>query len=137
MKEEREKSKTRIPSYKLPLSPGHPSLAQQSPPPTPQLLMPVAAQQQDKEDESLDTLEPSTGSGFTNHGSGITQCPNNVLADVERLEILIGGKRAGNNSPEIINETADICKRLFTGGIMDIDMYQSLIEEITDDYYSD
>ncbi len=43
-----------------------------------------------------------------------------VFADVEQLEILIGGKRAGNNSPEMINEAADICKRLFTGGIMDI-----------------
>ncbi|KAK3587252.1 hypothetical protein CHS0354_034396, partial [Potamilus streckersoni] len=33
MAEEREKARPRIPSYKLPLSPGYPSLAQQSPPP--------------------------------------------------------------------------------------------------------
>ncbi len=59
------------------------------------------------------------------------------FADVERLEILIGGKRAGNNSPEIINEAADICKRLFSGGIMDINVYQCLINESADDYYSD
>ncbi len=73
----------------------------------------------------------------TSLGSGLITCPNNVLADVDRLEILIGGKRAGNNSPEIINEAADICKRLFSGGIMDIDVYRSLINEIADDYYSD
>ncbi|KAK3592278.1 hypothetical protein CHS0354_012555, partial [Potamilus streckersoni] len=47
MAEEREKGRPRIPSYKLPKSPGHPSLAQQSPPPTPQLLAP--AQQQEEE----------------------------------------------------------------------------------------
>ncbi len=78
--------------------------------------------------------DTSFGSGL---GSGLITCPNNVLDDVDRLEILIGGKRAGNNSSEIINEAADICKRLFFGGIMDIDVYRSLINEIADDYHSD
>jgi hypothetical protein len=91
-----------------------------------------------KSEKEKDFLSDIFGSGLTTQGSGlITQCPNNVLADVERLEILIGGKRAGNNSREIVNEILDICKRLFTGGIMDINVYQSLIEEIADDYYSD
>ncbi len=91
-----------------------------------------------REEEEFQDNSDSSGSGLGNGlGSGITQCPNNVLADVERLEILIGGKRAGNNSPEIINEAADICKRLFTGGIMDINVYRSLINEIADEYYSD
>ncbi|KAK3586160.1 hypothetical protein CHS0354_017266, partial [Potamilus streckersoni] len=91
MAEERKKARPRIPSYKLPKSPGHPSLAQQSPPPTPQLLAPA---QQQEEEEYLPS-DASSGSGLTAQGSGlITQCPNNVLADVERLEILIGGKRA-------------------------------------------
>ncbi len=92
-------------------------------------------QQPSEEEEVFQDASAATGSGL---GSGlITQCPNNILADVERLEILIGGKGAGNNSSEIINEAADICKRLFTGGIMDINVYQSLIGEIADDYYSD
>ncbi len=69
-------------------------------------------------------------------GSGLISCPDNVLADVDRLEIFIGGKRAGNNSSEIINEAADICKRLFSGGVMDVDVYRSLINEIADDYHS-
>ncbi|KAK3598216.1 hypothetical protein CHS0354_003474, partial [Potamilus streckersoni] len=42
------RKRPRIPSYKLPKSPGHPSLAQQSPPPTPQLL--ATAQQQEEEE---------------------------------------------------------------------------------------
>ncbi len=88
----------------------------------------------EEEEKEFQDAPGATGSGL---GSGLISCPNNVLADVDRLEILIGGKRAGNNSSEIINEAADICKRLFSGGIMDIDVYRSLINEITDDYYSD
>ena len=55
----------------------------------------------------------------------------------------MGGKRAGNNSSEIINEAADICRRLFSGGIMNIEVYRELIEELTENhrdahgYYSD
>jgi hypothetical protein len=44
--------------------------------------------------------------------------------------VLIGGKRAGNNSVEIINEAADISGRLFQGGIMDIEIYRELIDEL-------
>jgi hypothetical protein len=86
------------------------------------------------EEEEFEDASGATGSGL---GSGLITCPNNVLADVDRLEILIGGKRAGNNSSEIINEATDICKRLFTGGIMDINVYRSLINEIVDDDHSD
>ncbi len=88
----------------------------------------------EEEEEEFQDAPGATGSGL---GSGLISCPNNVLADVDRLEILIGGKRACINSSEIINEAADICKRLFSGGIMDIDVYRSLINEIADDYYSD
>jgi hypothetical protein len=54
--------------------------------------------------------------------------------------VLVGGKRAGNNSPEIINEAADICRRLFQGGIMNINLYRELVEELVEGqpgYYSD
>lgn len=93
-----------------------------------------------------------SGDGFVSNGSGLVKkssignsksfnasisCPGNVLSDISRLEVLVGGKRAGNNSPEIINEAADICRRLFTGGVMDIDVYRTLIEELADGYYSD
>ena len=61
-------------------------------------------------------------------------CPGNILSDISRLEVLIGGKRAGNNSVEIINEAADICRRLFTGGIMDIDVYQERIDELVENH---
>ena len=70
-------------------------------------------------------------------------CPDNILSDRSRLEVLIGGKRAGNNSVEIINEAADICRRLFTGGIMNIDVYRELIDVLVENhrdahgYYSD
>ncbi len=125
----------KLPSYRLPRSSVLLPLPQQSPIPEqlPQLLQPLPQPTQTKSEEG--PSDTSFGSGL---GSGlITQCPNNILADVERLEILIGGKRAGNNSSEIINEAADICKRLFIGGIMDINVYQSLIGEIADEYYSD
>ncbi len=127
-------SQQRLPRYKQ-RSPVLPPLPQQSPIPEqfPQILQPLPQPTQTKSEEG--PSDTSFGSGL---GSGlITQCPNNILADVERLEILIGGKRAGNNSSEIINEASDICKRLFSGGIMDIDVYRSLINEIADDYYSD
>ena len=61
-------------------------------------------------------------------------CPGNILSDISRLEVLIGGKRAGNNSAEIINEAADICRRLFTGGIMGIDVYRELINELAENH---
>ncbi|KAK3591172.1 hypothetical protein CHS0354_029023 [Potamilus streckersoni] len=91
---------------------------------------------QAKNEEKVDWLSNIfSGSGLTTQGTGlITRCPNNILADVERLENLIGGKEAGNNSPEIIDEEADICKRLFTGGMTDINVYQSLNNDIDDDY---
>ncbi len=100
--------------------------------PTPKKTTPPKPSEE--EEEEFEDTPGATGTGL---GSGLITCPNNVLADVERLEILIGGKRAGNNSSEIINEAADICKRLFSGGIMDIDVYRSLINEIADDYHSD
>jgi len=61
-------------------------------------------------------------------------CPDSIVSDISRLEVLIGGKRAGNNSIEIINEAADICRRLFQGGIMNIEMYRELIDELVEDY---
>ena len=67
-------------------------------------------------------------------------CPCNITSDISRLEVLIGGKRAGNNSPEIVNEAADICRRLFSGKIMDIHTYRELIEELVENhqgYHSD
>ena len=64
-------------------------------------------------------------------------CPGNILSDISRLEVLIGGIRAGNNSPEITNEAADICRRLFQGGVMDINIYRELIDELVDGYHSD
>ena len=75
------------------------------------------------------------GDGFRFGGN--IPCSKSVLADVSRLEVLIGGKRDGNNSPEIINEASEICQRLFQGRVMDIGMYRSFIDELTDDYYSD
>jgi hypothetical protein len=107
-----------------PESPRTPSKPSKKKPPKPS----------EEEEEEFEDAQGATGSGL---GSGLITCPNNVLADVDRLEILIGGKRAGNNSSEIINEAADICKRLFSGGIMDINVYRSLINEIADDYHSD
>ena len=61
-------------------------------------------------------------------------CPGNILSDISRLEVLVGGKRAGNNSVEIINEAADICRRLFAGGIMDINVYRELIAELVENH---
>ena len=60
----------------------------------------------------------ATGSGYSNaksydHSKGFNsvfdssvKCPANILSDISRLDVLIGGKRAGNNSVEIINEAA-------------------------------
>ena len=67
-----------------------------------------------------------SGRGFSGEvivGNSSVTCPGNILSDISRLEVLIGGKRAGNNYVEIINEAADICRRLFQGGIMNIEMY--------------
>ena len=85
---------------------------------------------------------PSKKNGKGYLGSGVVgnasiTCPGNILSDISRLEILIGGKRAGNNSPEIINEAADICARLFRGGIMDVSVYRELVNELVDGYHSD
>jgi hypothetical protein len=80
------------------------------------------------------------GEGYSVGGSvenASVTCPGNILSDISRLETLIGGKRAGNNSPEIINEAADICVRLFRGGIMDIGTYRELVDELMDGYHSD
>ena len=74
----------------------------------------------------------SSGSGLV--GNSSVRCPGNILSDISWLEVLIGGKRAGNNSAEIINEAADICRRLFQGGIMDIDVYQEIIDELVDGF---
>jgi hypothetical protein len=72
-------------------------------------------------------------------------CPGNILSDMSRLQVLIGAQRAGNNSPEIINESADICRRLFQGNLINIHLYRELIEELAENhqrqgnsgYYSD
>ncbi|KAL3858067.1 hypothetical protein ACJMK2_012683 [Sinanodonta woodiana] len=82
----------------------------------------------------LESQKEQSGKGY--HGGNIP-CSRSVIDDISRLEVLIGGKRAGNNSPEIINEATEICKRLFQGRIMDIGMYRSFINELIDDYYSD
>jgi hypothetical protein len=76
------------------------------------------------------------GSGLV--GNASVSCPGSVLSDISRLEVLVGGFRAGNNSPEIINEAADICRRLFQGGIMDISTYRDFIGELVESgYHSD
>ncbi|KAL3882068.1 hypothetical protein ACJMK2_028443 [Sinanodonta woodiana] len=94
------------------------------------------SEEQTEEPDLLMSLlgESQTGKGY--HGGNIP-CSRSIVDDISRLEVLIGGKRAGNNSPEIINEATEICKRLFQGRIMDIGMYRSFINEIIDDYYSD
>ncbi|KAL3870550.1 hypothetical protein ACJMK2_038603 [Sinanodonta woodiana] len=97
------------------------------------------SEEQTEEPDLLDLLlkgsqQEQTGKGY--HRGNIP-CSRSVIDDISRLEVLIGGKRAGNNSPEIINEATEICKRLFQGRIMDIGMYRSFINELIDDYYSD
>ena len=94
----------------------------------------------DPQSQSIQTKQIAAGLGY--HGgnlSGVSNvpCSRSIVDDISRLEVLIGGKRAGNNSPEIINEATEICKRLFQGRIMDIGMYRSFINELIDDYYSD
>jgi hypothetical protein len=49
----------------------------------------------------------------------------------------MGGLRAGNNSPELINEATEICHRLFHGRVMDIGTYRRFINKLVDDYHSD
>ena len=97
-------------------------------------------QQRSKAGDDGATGTSKKGEGYSVGGSveraGVT-CPGNILSDISRLETLIGGKRAGNNSPEIINEAADICVRLFRGGIMDIGTYRELVDELMDGYHSD
>jgi len=78
-----------------------------------------------------------SGRGFSGKaivGNSRVTCPDSIVSDISRLEVLIGVKRAGNNSIEIINEAADICRRLFQGGIMNIEMYRELIDELVEDY---
>ena len=64
-------------------------------------------------------------------------CSKSVFDDVKRLEVLIGGKRAGNNSPELTNESTEIIQRLFRGHIIDTSTYRHFINEIIDEYHSD
>ena len=86
----------------------------------------------------------SSGSGYSKgvFDSAVT-CPGNILSDISRLEVLVGGARAGYNFAEIINEAADICRRLFSGGVMDIRTYRELIDKLAEThrdnygYYSD
>ena len=59
--------------------------------------------------------------------STLETCPGNILSAISRLEVLIGEKRAGNNSVEIINEADDVWRRLFQGGIMDIEIYKKSV----------
>ena len=59
-------------------------------------------------------------------------CSKSILDDVSRLEVLIGGKRAGNNSPKLINEATEICQRLFQGHVMNIKQYREFVDEIID-----
>ena len=98
-------------------------------------------------DDVINNLKPKSGSGYSNRNSksfnSKVTCPGNILSDISRLEVLVGGARAGNNSMEIINEASDICRRLFQGGIMDIRTYRTLIDELAEThrdnygYYSD
>ena len=78
-------------------------------------------------------LSKTIGTGY---GSDIP-CSISIFDDISRLEILIGGKRAENNSPELINEATEICQRLFLGRIMDIGTYRRFVDELVDDYVSD
>ena len=64
-------------------------------------------------------------------------CSKSIINDISRLEILIGGARARNNSPELINEATEICQRLFHGRVMDIGTYRRFIDELVDEYHSD
>jgi hypothetical protein len=86
--------------------------------------------------EKIDEAAGYSGSGLQNPRIGNT-CPDSVIHDISRLDVLVGGFRAGNNSPEIINEAADICRRLFAGGIMDIKTYRDFIDELANGYHSD
>ncbi|KAL3880861.1 hypothetical protein ACJMK2_033067 [Sinanodonta woodiana] len=93
-----------------------------------------------RDDGATGTSKKKNGKGYLGSGvvgSASITCPGKILSDISRLEILIGGRRAGNNSPEIINEAADICARLFRGGIMDVGVYRELVDELMDDYHSD
>jgi hypothetical protein len=85
-----------------------------------------------KEQKTKATKKYGKGYRGGNENSLNGPCPSNILSDISRLEVLVGGKRAGNNSPEIINEAADICRRLFQGGVMNINLYRELIEELVE-----
>ena len=76
-------------------------------------------------------LPTFTGTGYIGHDLDAI-CPDNIINDVSRLEVLIGGKRAGNNSPEIINEASDICQRLFQNKVIDSHTYREFIDELID-----
>ncbi len=100
-------------------------------------------QQQSRGQQSPEIQKVSgEGYGSSHHDSHI--CPSNIINDISRLEVLMGGKRAGNNSVEITNEAFDICRRLFQGGIIDVHTYRELLDELMDGipgefsgYYSD
>ncbi len=54
----------------------------------------------------------------------------------------MGGRLAGNNSIEVINEAADIAQRLFQGRIIDLHTYREFIDDLMENsrysgYYSD
>ncbi len=87
-------------------------------------------------------LDPEfSGSGITPrstyHDSQI--CPDSIVRDVSRLEVLMGGRLAGNNSFEVINEAADIAQRLFQNKIIDLHTYREFVDDLMDHqgYYSD
>ena len=76
--------------------------------------------------------EEKFASGYGYRGGDIP-CSKSIFDDISRLEILIGGKRVGNNSPELINEATEICQRLFHGRVMDIGTYRRFVNEFVDD----
>ncbi|KAL3875290.1 hypothetical protein ACJMK2_038212 [Sinanodonta woodiana] len=84
----------------------------------------------------LSTPLPQNKSGKGYYGGNIP-CSRSIVDDISRLEVLVGAKRAGNNSPELLNEATEICQRLFRGHVIDIGMYRGFVDEFVDDYYSD
>ena len=86
------------------------------------------------ENKSLEKCPESKRSGgqLTTSLDDDKPCSKSILDDISRLEVLFGAKRAGNNSPEIINEMTEICQRLFQGHVMDIKQYHMFIDEIID-----
>ena len=57
-----------------------------------------------KDPQPEDPEEDITGEGYQrgNISQNLIPCSRSVLDDVSRLEVLIGGKRAGNNSLEML-----------------------------------